>query len=45
MDEGVTSQSDAEFEAMVQAVIGAVLAGDPNLAAKYVPFPLRVNPD
>jgi hypothetical protein len=43
--ENVTSQPDAEFEAMIQAARRAILRGDPNLAAKYVHFPLRVNID
>lgn len=41
--EDVTSQPDAEFEAMIQAARRAILKGDPDLAAKYAHFPLRVN--
>jgi hypothetical protein len=41
--EGVTSASDAAFEARVQAFYKAVLAGDGATAAGYVDFPLRVN--
>jgi hypothetical protein len=41
--EGVTSASDAAFEARVQAFYKAVLAGDRATAAGYVDFPLRVN--
>jgi hypothetical protein len=39
----VTSESDAAFEARVQAFYKAVLAGDSTAAAHYVDFPLRVN--
>lgn len=41
--EDVTGESDAAFEARVQAFYGAVLAGDRTTAARYVDFPLRVN--
>lgn len=43
--ENVTSQPDAEFEAMIQAARRAIIKGDPGLAAKYVHFPLSVNID
>lgn len=43
--ENVTAQPDAEFEAMIQAARRAILKGDPDLAAKYVHFPVRVNID
>jgi hypothetical protein len=41
--EGVTSESDAAFEARVQNFYKAVLASDRATAARYVDFPLRVN--
>ena len=39
----VTSESDAAFEARVQAFYKAVLSGDRSAAARFVDFPLRVN--
>lgn len=41
--EGVTSESDAAFEAKVQCFYKAVLAGDRATAVRYIDFPLRVN--
>lgn len=41
----VTSQTDADFEAMVQTVRKAILAGNPRAATKYFSFPLRFNFD
>lgn len=41
--EDVTPESDAAFEAEVQAFYKAVLSGDRAAAAHYVKFPLRVN--
>jgi hypothetical protein len=39
----VTNRSDAAFEAIAQAWLRAVLAGDRRSAARYTHFPLRVN--
>jgi hypothetical protein len=41
--EDITSESDAAFEAKVQAFYKAVLSGDRSTAARFVDFPLRVN--
>ena len=41
--DSVTSRPDAEFEVMVQAARRAILMSDPELAAKYVHFPLTAN--
>jgi hypothetical protein len=39
----VTSQSNADFEAMVQATQKSILAGDRVAAAKHIDFPLTAN--
>lgn len=41
----VTSQPDAQFEAMVQNARKAILSGNSRVTAMYVSFPLRVNFD
>lgn len=43
--QGVTSESDAAFEARVQNFYKAVLAGDRAAASRCVDFPLRINHD
>jgi len=43
--ENVTSKPDAEYETMVRAARRAILNSDPDLAARYFHFPIRVNID